>query len=240
MPLSRSRDYLSIGEVIQSLKADFPDISISKVRFLESEGLIEPERTPSGYRKFYDDDVKRLRYILALQRDHFLPLKVIRDRLDEADHKGSYDDVASYDAAAGSSDPAHDSHAGGSAEPLPATVVLTRRELLETTGLEEDQLRGLEEYGVIARKQGHYDENDLMVAKCARRFFDYGVEPRHLRMYKQIVDRETAFVEQVVSPLARKGDEDSRRKARNSVQEMVNLSRGLREGLLRAAVREIV
>ena len=81
MPLSRSRDYLSIGEVLEAVRDDFPDISISKIRFLESEGLISPERTESGYRKFYEPDVDRLRYILALQRDHFLPLKVIKDRL---------------------------------------------------------------------------------------------------------------------------------------------------------------
>src|SRR5688572_8657575 len=88
MPLARSRDYMSIGEVLDSIKADFPDISISKIRFLESEGLISPERTPSGYRKFYDGDVARLRYILSLQRDQFLPLRVIKDKLRDADSNG--------------------------------------------------------------------------------------------------------------------------------------------------------
>src|SRR3712207_3697274 len=83
MPLSRSRDYLSIGEVLDAVRADFPDVSISKIRFLETEGLISPERTPSGYRKFFDDDVKRLRYVLSLQKDHFLPLKVIKERSEE-------------------------------------------------------------------------------------------------------------------------------------------------------------
>src|SRR3989337_4123481 len=81
MPLSRTRDYLSIGEVLESLRSDFPDVTISKIRFLETEGLIAPQRTPSGYRKFYDSDVAKLRYILELQRDHFMPLKVIRERL---------------------------------------------------------------------------------------------------------------------------------------------------------------
>ena len=81
MPLSRSRDYLSIGEVLESVRQDFPDVSISKIRFLESEGLIEPERTPSGYRKFFEKDVARLRHILSMQRDQFLPLKVIKERL---------------------------------------------------------------------------------------------------------------------------------------------------------------
>ncbi|MGH2753954.1 MAG: MerR family transcriptional regulator, partial [Actinomycetota bacterium] len=88
MPLSRSRDYLSIGEVLENIREDFPDVSISKIRFLEAEGLIAPERTGSGYRKFYEPDVRRLRYILSLQRDHFLPLKVIRERLDAADRNG--------------------------------------------------------------------------------------------------------------------------------------------------------
>ena len=88
MPLSRSRDYLSIGEVLEEVRADFPDISISKIRFLESEGLIEPERTPSGYRKFFPKDVDRLRYILSLQRDQFLPLKVIKDRISSGSNGG--------------------------------------------------------------------------------------------------------------------------------------------------------
>src|SRR5918999_3577115 len=88
MPLSRTRDYLSIGEVLDSVRAEFPDVSISKIRFLETEGLIQPQRTDSGYRMFYDEDVARLRFILQLQRDHFLPLKVIRERLAEADGNG--------------------------------------------------------------------------------------------------------------------------------------------------------
>src|SRR5687767_13927301 len=88
MPLSRTRDYMSIGEVLETIKAEFPDVSISKIRFLEAEGLITPERTGSGYRKFYENDLKRLRFILALQRDHFLPLKVIRERLIDFEANG--------------------------------------------------------------------------------------------------------------------------------------------------------
>ena len=98
MPLSRSRDYLSIGEVLEAIRPDFPDVSISKIRFLEAEGLITPERTGSGYRKFYDPDVARLRYILSLQKDHFLPLRVIRERLAEADATGSIPEIASTGA----------------------------------------------------------------------------------------------------------------------------------------------
>src|SRR5687767_3640333 len=88
MPLSRSRDYLSIGEVLESLQEEFPDVTISKIRFLESEGLIEPKRTPSGYRMFFDKDLKRLHYILTLQRDHFLPLKIIKERIERPDGNG--------------------------------------------------------------------------------------------------------------------------------------------------------
>ena len=88
MPLARARDYLSIGEVLDLLRPEFPDVSISKIRFLEAEGLIAPERTGSKYRKFYDGDVARLRYILALQRDHFLPLRVIKERLSQASPNG--------------------------------------------------------------------------------------------------------------------------------------------------------
>ena len=92
---------MSIGDVLNELHDEFPDITISKIRFLESQGLVEPERTPSGYRKFYAQDVERLRFVLRQQREHFLPLKVIKDRLDEADRAGNLAEVVASDASAG-------------------------------------------------------------------------------------------------------------------------------------------
>jgi DNA-binding transcriptional MerR regulator len=237
MPLSRARDYLSIGEVLEAVRSDFPDISISKIRFLETEGLISPERTKSGYRKFYEPDVERLRYILALQRDHFLPLKVIKDRLKSG--------VTPLEP--GSAPPAP-----AAARPAPATkgastkvsetltgVQMNRAELRKATGLAEQELASLEDFGIVTGHDGVYDENDLLVAKAAKGFFAHGVEARHLRMYKQAVDRETAFIEQIISPVAHRKDPDATKRAGETAHELADLSRTMREAMLRASVQSL-
>ena len=251
MPLSRSRDYLSIGEVLDSVQADFPDVSISKIRFLEAEGLISPERTASGYRKFYDGDVARLRYILSLQRDHFLPLRVIKDRLRDVDSNGGAlpDPASDAGAGSGSTTPARTGEGApaaasgatnGSAGAL-TSIQLSRDELTKAANLSESELKGLEDFGILAVPEGgNYDENDLVVAKAARRFFDFGVEPRHLRMYRQFADREAAFFEQIVAPGARRRDPTAQAEAAKSVQELAGLSRQLKEAALRSSLREIV
>lgn len=251
MPLSRSRDYLSIGEVLDSVQADFPDVSISKIRFLESEGLISPERTASGYRKFYDGDVARLRYILSLQRDHFLPLRVIKDRLRDVDaNGGALPEPAAEPAAASephnASKPAMAKGAaaangGNGSTGALTSIQLSRNELTRAANLSETELKGLEDYGILAVPEGGvYDENDLIVAKAARRFFDFGVEPRHLRMYRQFAEREAAFFEQIVAPGARRRDPTAQAEAAKSVQELAGLSRQLKEAALRSSLREIV
>lgn len=234
MPLSRSRDYLSIGEVIDALREDFPDVSISKVRFLETEKLISPERTPSGYRKFYEADVARLRYVLGLQRDQFMPLKVIRERLAEAD-----DADAAYPSTEDSAAPVARVRKAPGSEPVVTALHMTRAELLGAAELSEDQMSGLEDFGLVrGNGDGVYDENDLLAATSARRFFDFGVEPRHLRMYRQIAEREAAFFEQIVSPVALRRDPEGKREASRSVREMLTLARGLRESQLREVLRD--
>ena len=240
MPLSRSRDYLSIGEVLEAVRADFPDVSISKIRFLEAEGLIRPERTGSGYRKFYETDVNRLRYILQLQRDQFLPLKVIRERLAAADSNGgAYPDVA----------PAPARSAGGDAPPGPSepaaavdltNVSLSRDELKDAAGVTEQELSALEEYGLMVAGKDAYDGDDLVAAKTARGFFAFGVEPRHLRMYRQIAEREAAFFEQIVSPVSMRRTPDAGTKAAQSVHELMALSRKMREAMLRSSLKDLL
>lgn len=237
MPLARSRDYMSIGEVLDGIKADFPDISISKIRFLESEGLISPERTPSGYRKFYDGDVARLRYILSLQRDQFLPLRVIKDKLRDADSNGgAYPTEPSPVPAA----PAPSKKNGATVEAVVTSVQMGRDELKAAANLSESELKGLEDFGIITTGQDTYDENDLVVATAARRFFDYGVEPRHLRMYRQFAEREAAFFEQIVAPGARRRDPSAQDQAARSVNELAGLSRQLKEAALRSSLRELL
>jgi DNA-binding transcriptional MerR regulator len=236
MPLSRSRDYLSIGEVLEAVKEDFPDISISKIRFLEAEGLITPERTPSGYRKFYEPDVLRLRYILSLQRDQFMPLKVIRERLDAVDSNGGA--MAVPDASSVG-------QLGESAAPAPeadmTAMQLSVAELADAADLSREQMKGLEDYGLLHGDESRpYDENDLLIAKAAKKFFAYGVEPRHLRMYRQFAEREASFFEQIVSPVARKRDPEGQREAARSMRELLVLARQLREGVLRSNLRELL
>ncbi|MDQ5875045.1 MAG: MerR family transcriptional regulator [Actinomycetota bacterium] len=231
MPLSKARDYLSIGEVLDSLRREFPDISISKIRFLESEGLVTPERTSKGYRKFYEEDLARLRHILTLQRDQFLPLKVIKKRLE-----GSLDADSNLHAAE-RADGGAASRQDTPTERRPALdwsdVDLSPAELASVSGLGEDELAALQDYGVIESK-AHHDGNDLLIAKTARRLFDYGFEPRHLRMYRQASEREAALIVQAVMPLTKKRDPRGKEEAEVSRREMVELSQSLREVLLRS------
>ena len=239
MPLSRSRDYLSIGEVLDSVRADFPDVSISKIRFLESEGLIAPERTPAGYRKFFEPDVARLRYILSLQRDHFLPLRVIKERLAEADETGSYPQAEAPTKGSGANGRGRGRAAAPDPEPalVEVSVQMTRSELRDAAGLTDDQMGQLEDFGVIGKRDSDaYDANDLVIARTSGRFFAYGVEPRHLRMYRQFADREAAFFEQIVTPALMRKDPDGADEAHRSVKELLALSRQMREAALRSSL----
>lgn len=236
MPLARSRDYLSIGEVLDSLKTDFPDISISKIRFLESEGLLSPERTGSGYRKFYDADVERLRQILTWQRDHFMPLKVIRERLESGDPALPEPSVA----------PAARMQAKARSKVSTSTkgseltgVQLDRDELRKAAGLSTSQLDDLEEYGILPAREGHYDEDDLLIAKAAKGFFAHGVQARHLRLYKQTTDREVALIEQIIAPAARRKDPRGVKQAGEEATQLAALARTMREAMLRANVKAL-
>jgi DNA-binding transcriptional MerR regulator len=228
VPLSRTRDYLSIGEVLEALKPEFPDISVSKIRFLETEGLIAPERTSSGYRKFYDADVARLRHVLELQRDQFLPLKVIKKRLAQGGGE--------IPAARSRAGRAEATQGAASRAPVEPPLELSRSELAEAAGLSERELAGLEEFGIVARS-GPHGRDQLVVAQSAKRLFDFGFEPRHLRMYLQSSEREASLIAQVASPLAKKRDPKGRAEADDAVRELLDLSRSVREGLLREALR---
>ena len=333
------RAYLSIGEVLSLLKEEFPDVTISKIRFLESQGLLDPERTPSGYRKFYDTDVERLRWILRQQREHFLPLKVIKGRLrggaegmgDEAspedgsgaDAPAGGDDLAvgeptdvSADGSGGTLLEAHagpgagagaagpgpgigadvaasggpstgsdlprarssfggsglgDSAPGGSGQatthaptapstvggssfpgsggyldlpPLTVTatgVSLSLSELSAASGLDDEQLKELEKYGLLSGRKVassiYYDEDALNVAMLAAGFMKYGVEARHLRMYKTAGEREAGFFEQVVMPMLKQRNPQARKQATDALAELTQLGQGLRAAMLRQLLR---
>jgi len=299
------RPYLSIGEVLALLLEEFPDVTISKIRFLESQGLIDPERTPSGYRKFYDPDVDRLRVILREQRENFLPLRVIRDRLEsgEIDESGgmtpprgirnvtvlergldesgefefSPDEVttsrhpaaqtrltiapvptpvvsvppppplasptppAAAPAPTTSSNPAaqfFDATANRRAE-FPDTYVAA--ELCAGAGITAAQLADLESFGLLSgRGSGAaalYSSSDLTIAKAAAGFLARGVEARHLRGWRQSAEREASLFEQLVLPLLRQRNPQSRQQAAHTIHELSQLGGELRSAMLAAALQ---
>jgi DNA-binding transcriptional MerR regulator len=363
-----TRSYLSIGDVLSLLREEFPDVTISKIRFLESQGLVNPERSPSGYRKFYDHDVERLRWVLRQQREHFLPLKVIRDRLStdgedlgsapadlepraqavavadapaeaaggangsesprDVDAPAALDEgrpgaedpleaaaVTSRPAAMGSapnptaasaSVPSSGPSSGGPpsgsapaevpvppverrpsaaprpANPAPATpgapsearatpesgghgevtpdpvppaepfelaagpsgASLTLHELCAAGGLSASTVAALEGFGLIQSMDvggtAYYDEEALTVSRLVLEFSRFGLEPRHLRLYRNTVDREVGLVEQVVTPQLRQRSPEARRRATEGSAELVRLGQALRAALLRRELRDLL
>jgi DNA-binding transcriptional MerR regulator len=218
-----SQALMSIGEVLAHLRSDFPDVTISKLRFLEAEGLVEPRRTQSGYRKYTWTDVNRLRFVLAAQRDQYLPLRVIREQLAAVD-EGERVDVPAL------------REVGGPAPPVPAR--LSRAELLERSGLTEPALASLEQYGLVTGRGAGYDADALTVAVLAAQLAEYGLEPRHLRPYRAAADREVGMFSQLVAPLARQSTPAARARAAETVRELAALSQRLQAALVRIGLRE--
>lgn len=318
--MSEDRNHSSIGEVLTLLQPEFPDVTISKIRFLESQGLIDPERTPSGYRKFRDGDIDRLRWILAQQRDHFLPLKVIKERLLTGDLEGGpADGVLPLELARAVEEPAHEtskstparkSKPSATAEPAPANAVakpvadadadshararavgsllegpprpapdpakapagerkrhptghamgeaipevtgedepetgdrtLSLEELCTRSGLTTTEVAELEKYGLLsARSIGQisfYDGDALMIARLAGGFGRYGIEPRHLRMYKVSAEREAGLFEQLITPLLKQRRAAARDQAVEMLEDLAELADDLRAVMVRAALRQ--
>lgn len=321
--MTDTRPHSSIGEVLSLLQSEYPDITISKIRFLESQGLLNPERTPSGYRKFHEEDIERLRWILTQQRDHFLPLKVIKERLAAGDFadgppegvlpferslehaltngevladvsesaaESPADSIADIPAAvtvATSSDsvdvkPAKKSSASrtsdvtslleGPAEDTPVNprgrkrhptghkkgdpipdksgdddaeapaVALTLQELCTQSGLSLAEVSDLEKFGLVTqRSMGHvdyYDEEALVVARLAAGFGRFGIEPRHLRMYKVSAEREAGLFEQLITPLLKQRRAAARDQAVEMLEELAELADDLRAVMVRASLRD--
>jgi DNA-binding transcriptional MerR regulator len=243
---------MSIGEVMALLKPEFPDITVSKIRFLEGAGLVHPRRSASGYRKFSEDDVARLRFVLRAQRDQYLPLRVIRERLADLEAAGEQPPARPAPAPAAPEQPTAPRplpEAAPATQPArgllssapPSDAQFSREELCRAAGTTVDQLAQLEEFGLItARGTGErgswYDGEDLVVLRLARELGDYGLEPRHLRMYKIFAEREAALFEQVVAPLVRQRNPESRSRARETLEALAELGSRLRDAALREAV----
>ncbi|GAB3710219.1 transcriptional regulator FtsR [Mariniluteicoccus flavus] len=226
----------SIGQVLNILKAEFPDISISKIRFLESEGLVSPERAPSsGYRKYADRDVERLRYILSVQKNHYLPLKVIREHLDMMDRGMAPPRIDAPTPAAES--PAAESTTATPAQAQPGVratppaqgqrrpaLRMSRRELLEASGLTEPQLIELEKETLVVPRRGtsYYGRDAVTIAIAARRLAEFGIDARHLRQVKSFAHREYGLVEQAVTPYQRRAG-GNRQITHDATQLMIHV-----------------
>jgi len=323
-----SRPYFSIGEVLGLLLEEFPDITISKIRFLETQGLIDPERTPSGYRKFYESDLERLRFILREQKDRYLPLRVIKERLETSDdtlpmeprpmpsgaswattarrpddelarplavttiappateHTTDHDvglvarlleapesveramrasaeaqhrAVASPAPTSGSTPELADAPAPTATRPdppanprssasTPARVRDDRQfdaaELCAEAGIERATLEELESYGLVAsRAMGGaaiYGADALHIARVAGRLIDHGLEVRHLRTWRMNAEKESALFEQLVVPLVRQRNPQSRHQAAETVEELLELGGQLRDAILRGAMGQFL
>ena len=305
--------HLSIGEVLSLLQEEFPDVTISKIRFLESQGLLDPERTPSDYRKFYEADIDRLRWILRQQKDHYLPLKVIKHRLDDAaarsaaagrDRNGAAagerslavalddrrpgptlfepdvrperatDPPAAPDpagptgpgrtvpgtaaaAAAPAPPPAPNPAPPAAPTPAPAATGASRRaarapdpgalnltadELAHASGLTARDVRDLERFGLLegstVGEATYYDGDALVVARTAAGFLQHGIEARHMRSYKVAIDREAGMFQQIVAPVLKQRNPEARRRASQTVAELIRLGEDMRSVLLQRELRD--
>jgi len=261
------RSYLSIGEVLALLQDEFPDVTISKIRFLESQGLIDPERTPSGYRKFYDIDIARLRFILHEQKEHFLPLKVIKDRLDSGELLGKENGRPASEAPGDDTDPGEAAETASApvapepAEPrLPVWMVkpppsssatnvrsiasgatFSFEEVAASAGLTVDDLREIERFGVVTGRPAGggttvYDEHAVVAARVAAQFLSFGVEPRHMRLYRTGADREAGLIEQLILPLVKQRNPAAHAQARTTLESLVRLGAELHDAILRQSL----
>ena len=233
-----ARALMNIGQVLDLLRPDFPGITIPKIRFLEDKGLIKPERTPAGYRKFSAADVERLRYVLRMQRDHYLPLKVIGEHLDAIDRGLEPPPIEAVVPTVPQVALAADGLPSPESFRRTDGLRLSRRELVKIAEIDEDLLTELEEFGLLrASRTGHFDTDALVIAKTARELADYGIEPRHLRAFKAAADREVGLVEQVVAPHKRSRDAAATARADETVSEIAALSVRLHATLVKVGLR---
>lgn len=212
---------LSIGEVLEILRGDFQDVSVSKIRFLESEELITPVRTSSGYRKFSHADVERLRYILQAQRDRYLPLKVIRTELEAMDRglEPVRGDASQLRVPRALVSAAADGDMVGAER-----LQLTREELCRESGISDDLLGRIEQYGLVSPgERGFYDVYALRICTSAHELTEYGIEPRHLRSFKVAADREIGLVGAVVTPYLHRRTPDSASRGHDLARELTGL-----------------
>ncbi|MDX6487962.1 MAG: hypothetical protein QOK13_577 [Gaiellaceae bacterium] len=219
----RSQRMLTIGTVCTRLKAEFPDISISKIRYLEDQGLLAPRRTQGGYRLFNEEEVERLETILRLQRDEFLPLRVIRQEL----------------ASATGTKERKRRRAGLSAVESDLTLI----ELCDRAEIAPELAKELEDYGLLAPRvedgEKRYREGDADIAAACGKLSRYGIAPRHLRAFRTSADREAGLLEAIVSPALRSRNQERRQSGLEDLQNLAELAQELSQLLFWRDLREL-
>lgn len=227
---------ISIGAILELLHTDFPDVSISKIRFLEAEGLVTPERTPSGYRRYSGADIERLRFILRAQRDHYLPLKVIRSQLEAIDNG----DVEAGDALRV---PRHLGLASPSSHSFrPSTSYrLTTEMLCERSGVDESFVSALRRAGLLQPSSGgFYVEDDVTLVTACRTLSDAGIDVRHLKGFRVAADREAGLVEQAVEAPTRLRSAESKGRAAENARVLVAAAVTVHAELIKSRIRDIL
>jgi DNA-binding transcriptional MerR regulator len=234
-PAARAQALMSIGEVLAHLRADFPDTTISKLRFLEAEGLVDPQRTASGYRKYSWNDVARLRFVLTAQRDQYLPLRVIREQL-EALERGD-EPLGRQRPALVAVGPDGDLSGDGHATE-PADQRVARAELVRRTGIAEQLLTELEQIGLVtSRPPGWFDPDAVVIVEAVVGLTRYGLELRHLRAFRTGAEREVGLFSQLLAPMVRQNDPAARARAAETARELTALSQRLHAALVRTGLR---
>ena len=234
---------MSIGAVLDLLRPDFPDVTISKIRFLEAEGLVTPERTASGYRRFTAYDCARLRFVLTAQRDQYLPLKVIKAHLDaQPDDEllltGSVYGVPRLVPVPSGSGAGSAAGARDAAAVAPTAVRLSREDVLARSGVDDELLGALVKAGVITTGPGGlFDDHSVVIAQCASALADYGIEPRHLRAFRSAADRQSDLIAQIAGPVVKAGSRD---RADDIAREVAALAITLHTSLIKSAVRDVL
>jgi DNA-binding transcriptional MerR regulator len=225
---------MSIGDALEILKPEFPDLTISKLRFLENEGLVEPQRTGSGYRKYSHADIQRLRYILAMQRDQYLPLRVIKEHLDALDRGLDYSkgSTSTLSVVEGLPNPN---------EFISSTAVrLNRAELLQNAMTDVAFLLTVMEYGLIEPNKEFFTVEDVEILKASLALAEFGIEPRHLRQFKIAADREVSLVEQVTNPIKRSKEASADQVAQEKAREIAALCTALHIALVRTGLGKLL
>lgn len=227
----RARDYQTIGEVVESLSTAYPDLTVSKIRFLEEEGLISPERTAGGYRKFRPADTARIELVLRMQSEHFLPLAVIREKLADFD-KGRIPEELRPIAASLESPTL----------PLEESGTISLEQAEKDIGLPAVFVRELIEFGLVepVATDGvpELTRSDIEIAHTCWDLRRFGIEPRHLKMFDAFADREAGLLEQVLMPSMRSRTPEARQKVVRQLGELTGLTDDLKRHLLRRALSD--